>query len=449
MTNIKESVRNLLHSLEEIEKNLHYGDFYEFEQKLMHLLSTSYKQIVGYLVEKVSSSVEFIDKLRAKGKAMGFRKMTLRSQSIQIGDGSYVSLKSLYAEEVPMGYEGDRSLVRLYWGIDKGASLVYQSRVGQMSVLTPSFSIAQSVLENFGCHSNTERNRQLSLKMGEKGVENRVDNMLEVGESMGAKRVIIGIDGGRTRTREWKAGEKEVEGKHKYDKFDTPWREPKMLVISTIDEEGKMYKKQLPIYDTSFGDDELFDILRNYLKRLEINKARSVQVVADGAPWIWNRAKPLLLDLGVEESKIVETLDYYHAAQHLHELEVYLPKNTQKSTMKTLKEQLWEGNIGQMKSTLMELFPDWDNNPLKPFDYFEKNQHRMNYKQLIDNKLPIGSGIIESGIRRIINLRFKCPSAFWCINNLEPLFFLRAAFLSGRWNIFLNNLNRRNVFYKS
>ena len=66
----------------------------------------------------------------------------------------------------------------------------------------------------------------------------------------------------------------------------------------------------------------------------------------------------------------------------------------------------------------------------------------MKYEEFRNQKLPIGSGIVESGIRRVINLRFKCPSAFWNIENLEPLFFLRAAFLGGRWNTLMSNLGK-------
>ena len=51
-----------------------------------------------------------------------------------------------------------------------------------------------------------------------------------------------------------------------------------------------------------------------------------------------------------------------------------------------------------------------------------------------------GSGIIESGIRRIINLRFKNSPAFWKQENVERLFFLRGILLSFRWKTMMNNL---------
>jgi hypothetical protein len=264
-----------------------------------------------------------------------------------------------------------------------------------------------------------------------------VENMLAPSENVVNKRVIIGLDGGRSRTRDWK--EKEKEGD--YGGFNTPWVEPKLLVISTLDEDGKMEKKELPIYDACFGDDELISLLSEYLGRLQIDKAASVQVVADGAIWIWNRVKPMLLNLGVKEDKIVETVDYYHAVEHLTELKKLLPKETQEQTIKEAKEQLWKGDILQMKNILLAKMTQIDKDQILDLQYFEKNIHRMQYQKLCENKFPVGSGIVESAIRRVINLRFKCPSAFWNKENLEPLFFLRAVFLTGRRNIFFNNLN--------
>jgi len=68
----------------------------------------------------------------------------------------------------------------------------------------------------------------------------------------------------------------------------------------------------------------------------------------------------------------------------------------------------------------------------------------MQYHQLRQNKLPCGSGIVESAIRRVINLRFKSASTFWKHENVEKLIFLRAIFLAGRWNIMINNLIKLN-----
>jgi hypothetical protein len=47
--------------------------------------------------------------------------------------------------------------------------------------------------------------------------------------------------------------------------------------------------------------------------------------------------------------------------------------------------------------------------------------------------VPLGSGAIESTIRRVLNLRLKGTSLFWEESNAEAVIQLRAAVLSGRW----------------
>ena len=61
----------------------------------------------------------------------------------------------------------------------------------------------------------------------------------------------------------------------------------------------------------------------------------------------------------------------------------------------------------------------------------------MNYAGLRALKLPIGSGVVESAVRRLINLRFKSAGQFWLEENLEPLMYLRAIVESGRWESFI------------
>lgn len=416
---------------------LKLGDLFSFETQLQGFLRVFYTQICeSYLVDLINDTF-YSKKLKELATEKGFKKLSRRTTTLQLGNGIRINYVDYYAEEVPLGYTGERFLSHLYFKNVGKSSLFYTGIVSELSLLTPSFEVGKRVLADVGIASNSENNRLLSLKLGNLGLENRVGNMLAPSENVADKRVIIGIDGGRTRTRDWKEKEKEDD----YGDFNTPWVEPKLLVISYLDKEGKMEKKELPIYDACFGDDELIALLSEYLGRLEIDKAASVQVVADGAIWIWNRVKPMLLNLGVKEEKIVETVDYYHAVEHLTELKALLPKEIQEQTIKEAKEQLWKGDIPKMKTILLDKMTQQDKEQILDLQYFEKNIHRMQYQKLDQEKLPVGSGIVESAIRRVINLRFKCPSAFWNKENLEPLFFLRAVFLAGRRNIFFNNLN--------
>ena len=51
----------------------------------------------------------------------------------------------------------------------------------------------------------------------------------------------------------------------------------------------------------------------------------------------------------------------------------------------------------------------------------------------------MGSGAIESTIRRVINLRLKGNGIYWTEDNAEAMFQLRAAVVSGRWEEILEH----------
>ena len=59
---------------------------------------------------------------------------------------------------------------------------------------------------------------------------------------------------------------------------------------------------------------------------------------------------------------------------------------------------------------------------------------RMDYARIAALKLPIGSGAIESAIRRVVNLRLKGPSIYWHKTTARAVLLLRSYLKAGRWN---------------
>jgi hypothetical protein len=49
--------------------------------------------------------------------------------------------------------------------------------------------------------------------------------------------------------------------------------------------------------------------------------------------------------------------------------------------------------------------------------------------------LPIGSGTMESAIRRVVNLRMKGPSIFWDEAHAEQMLLLRTYYKSKHWQV--------------
>ena len=58
----------------------------------------------------------------------------------------------------------------------------------------------------------------------------------------------------------------------------------------------------------------------------------------------------------------------------------------------------------------------------------------MDYARIAALKLPIGSGAIESTIRRVVNLRLKGASIYWHKKSAEAVLLLRSYYKAERWN---------------
>ena len=52
--------------------------------------------------------------------------------------------------------------------------------------------------------------------------------------------------------------------------------------------------------------------------------------------------------------------------------------------------------------------------------------------------MPMGSGSMESAVRRVINLRLKGPGIFWHEEHAEQMFLLRAYYKSNHWQVLTN-----------
>lgn len=233
---------------------------------------------------------------------------------------------------------------------------------------------------------------------------------------------------------------------------------PDLIVILVIDESGEIERKnELPFYDVTVDNiHKTMAKLTETLILLEAEKAKEIQFLGDGIPFLWDNIAQTFTNAGINAEKVVYTLDYYHAAQHLSDLVKILPQKegNQQQWFQKLKKYLWKGEISTMIDKLKRFCKEQKVKIVKEiknqFAYFERHIDHMQYKNFRERKLLCGSGaacpetsVVESAIRRIINLRFKNVSSFWLEEHLEPLCFLRATFLSGRWSIFLNNLHFR------
>jgi len=256
-------------------------------------------------------------------------------------------------------------------------------------------------------------------------------------DSLGQRRVVVSTDGGRLRLREYKRGPRTKKGRRRYK---ARWTEPKLVIIYAVDSQGKMDRRFIPVIEgTLKGPDTTFGLLRYHLQQLAVSTADKVLFVADGARWIWNRISKLVDSLGLAASKVYELVDFYHAVEHLAKVADF-KKNWKRSEKKKWIQKhrrlLLKGQTDQVIAAIKTLCRGRNSKDIATErNYFIRNQHRMNYQQIANLKMPIGSGAMESAIRRVVNLRLKGASIYWLEQTAEAMLMLRSYYKSGRWNL--------------
>ena len=249
-------------------------------------------------------------------------------------------------------------------------------------------------------------------------------------------RVVVATDGGRLRERLYKGGRRRANGHRSYD---APWREPKLLIIYLINNQGKVIHQFRPVLDGTMGDcDEIFPMLTGYLRALGVDEARQLIIMGDGAKWIWERVDKLVEAVGIARNRAVEVVDWYHATEKLNEIAA-IPSNWSKSDKKKwyrrAEKLLYDGNIEDLVAHIDELAVGRRAKQVRSHQpYFRRNKERMQYRSFAARHIPRGSGAIESAMRRVINLRMKSNAKFWKEENAEGMILLRSYLKAERFD---------------
>ncbi len=348
-------------------------------------------------------------------------------------------------------------------GFGKGCSPALQYKVARIVALSPSIEVARKELAREGVVLDKKAVRRIAEQLGLQLLELRRREVflwragnLPAGSEFAGRRVVVQIDGGRVRLRENKKQKGKQKGKNAKhqkqrqpsrkkgvrQKFETPWREPKVLIIFEIDEQGKMIKKHCqPLIDgTLQGPDHLAELVAFHLHRLGVARAELLVFASDGARWIWDRLEWIQRQVGIDPSRVVGVLDFCHAAHHISlaleslGLDDKARRQTYGQLRKLLKQSGWQRVVEELKG--MSAGQPTDHAVWTELRYLENHgeQGHLQYVTFRRRGIPCGSGAIESTIRRVINLRLKSNATFWREENAEAIFLVRATLLCDRWD---------------
>jgi hypothetical protein len=322
------------------------------------------------------------------------------------------------------------------------------SLVARQATLMPSFELARQELTRRGLKLNIKVVHRVTHGLGQQlliarrcDLERYRNGEMPAGTEFAGKRIVAQLDGGRIRLRKVTRKQK-GKGKNKKQKrrYQGTWREPKLLTIYEIDQAGQKVRKSRTRIDGSFqGPDELMELLAMHLHRLGAAQAEVVVDLDEGAPWIWERLPWVVQRVGLDSKQVAYALDWCHALHHvgLALAAVGLPADEHRRVLKKLRKWLKKGEAVKVLNELERLGEQHGVREAMatPVAYLDKHLEagHLKYDTLQSRGLPIGSGAIESAIRRVINLRLKGNGMMWYEGNAEGMLLLRAAALTGRW----------------
>jgi hypothetical protein len=142
----------------------------------------------------------------------------------------------------------------------------------------------------------------------------------------------------KPQTKSQKSGE--------HPKYQTYWREPKFLVIYTVDENGKKEKKSRIWLDATLqGPDHASQLLCAHLHRLGVVYSKSVTFIADGALWIGERFEGIVKQLSLPKEKATLILDFFHAS---HPISIALGEMMNDDSA---RQQIYRELLGELRQS--------------------------------------------------------------------------------------------------
>lgn len=188
-------------------------------------------------------------------------------------------------------------------------------------------------------------------------------------------------------------------------------------------------------YESTFEDvDQVGQLWSHCAKAAGRGLNTEIHCIADGASWI---AKQAYTHLKPKRYLV----DFYHACEYLAGAQPTCATNarwmsTQKKRLKSnhpqrvlaaLKPHIESHNIEDTKAPVRAAHR-----------YFQNRLNQLDYAGAIQEELPIGSGMIESGHKHVLQARLKISGAAWTLENAQNMAKARALKANQGWEPYWN-----------
>jgi hypothetical protein len=215
------------------------------------------------------------------------------------------------------------------------------------------------------------------------------------------------------------------------------WVEVRTLAIGNLgnqtppDGEAELHVGQLSYFSSLADASTFIELAAGEIRRRKVAQARQVCAVTDGAEWcqaVVDRHRP----------DAVRILDFPHAAEHLSALlegcsqvGIPLPEQMLSRCLHVLKHR-GPTALVRMAERLLASLAQHKGIQVQ-MEYLQKRTALMQYPHFQAEGWPIGSGMVESANKLVVQARLKGSGMHWERKNVNPLLALRLAVCNDRW----------------
>ncbi len=284
---------------------------------------------------------------------------------------------------------------------------------------------SKRVVEHYGFEISPSVLRRATLKHAERAqrlLENQYDKSYRSLPTAGAEHVIAEVDGTMICT---------VKKGKRNKKRPREWREMRLTAAQA---KGSIRSD----YAATFGS---VDIVGRRWGHCVLNAGRGINsrihCVGDGAQWIRLQSKEVF---GARGHFLC---DFYHVSEYLADAagacRPHAPKRWRKTQQARLRRSAISLVLEELERHLEpENLTEEDAPVRKAHRYMNNRLSNLDYAEAKELDLPIGSGLIESGHRHVLQARLKKAGTAWLSENAEKMAQIRVIRANNNWESFWN-----------
>jgi hypothetical protein len=279
---------------------------------------------------------------------------------------------------------------------------------------------AARVREHYGFEINASAVREATFKHAQRAqdiLEQQYQEPFRVLPTTGAQYVVAQADGSMICT---------VAPGKRTDKRRRDWKE---IRLAAAQAQGKAET----FYAATFGEvDEVGRRWGHCARRAGWGLNSQIHALGDGAEWIRLQSREVF---GLQGTFLC---DFFHVSEYLGEAAQSCRAQAPDRWRRTQQKRLKRGAFAKVIEALAQHLepaatPDEEAPVRNGHRYLTNRTDCLDYPRALKLGLPIGSGMIESGHRHVLQARLKKAGTAWLVEHADQIANLRVLRANGQW----------------